>query len=653
MTTIFRAYETTQQSSSQSTDDNRETISNDVDLVSYGICDNTVKSKTVVYQASEHVPINMSKTIIFLLDVSGSMSKSERVITSDGSESVTSLDVVRHSTKACIKALSNQDKFCIITYHCSSNVVVEMSDATPDNIESAITRLNELSPSGTTNMVGGIHKAFNEARKVENSDVSILLLTDGQPDNYERKSFIRAVTYWKDYYKQEKFPAPIYGVGFGYDLEVNCLIDVAYETGGQYIYCPDKSLCATVFSNFLANVLCKIPGITTVFDSTNSYKFGSLCVGQRKRIIVYSDDSSNALTVTHDQKALSNNVQVTDDDIKISKACRALIQILDSLVNKHLFCVKVQTANALGDIIAAEDPDGTCDVIQKMVEELNDQAKAAVSSEAEYRRWGHYYLNSLLHSHITQMRVNDRDTSTNMYGSDTIDSKVSDIMMHFTMTPFTKTIEQHRYGYSVPTGYSVPAGYPTDYSVPVAQAVAINSDITTTLSQPTNPCIAGFSSVKIKLERGYKVIPIFALRKGDEILGVGIVECIVRSVNDNIQVRRFGEGAYTDWHPIQNEDEEWTFPALLTPDSIESVDEVFSVLIEKDHNGCRGQSIPIGEYNVITLAHGIDDDSVASHDFYGTEKVVDNLRKLPGWEDGYVTINGVQRGPDDLVCGLY
>lgn len=57
----------------------------------------------------------------------------------------------------------------------------------------------------------------------------------------------------------------------------------------------------------------------------------------------------------------------------------------------------------------------------------------------------------------------------------------------------------------------------------------------------------------------------------------------------------------------------------------------------------------------VALAHGLDADPVVRHPFFGTERVVGALSRLPGWEEGLVQLQpgsllrDLQTG---LVCGF-
>ena len=49
---------------------------------------------------------------------------------------------------------------------------------------------------------------------------------------------------------------PIYTLGFGYALQRGLLYDLAKEGNGNTGHIPDGSMIATVFNNFIGNILC-------------------------------------------------------------------------------------------------------------------------------------------------------------------------------------------------------------------------------------------------------------------------------------------------------------------------------------------------------------------------------------------------------------
>lgn len=130
----------------------------------------------------------------------------------------------------------------------------------------------------------------------------------------------------------------------------------------------------------------------------------------------------------------------------------------------------------------------------------------------------------------------------------------------------------------------------------------------------------------------------------------------------------------TPWHPLQI-DGRWIFPADIRAPVHYPTEAVYSFLLGpeiildletnklildnnfSDRNACRGQSMLINEMVCITLGHGIENDPVATHLFYGTELVVQEMREMNGGLEllEYVDLleGDVVRDPlTQLVCGF-
>jgi len=104
----------------------------------------------------------------------------------------------------------------------------------------------------------------------------------------------------------------------------------------------------------------------------------------------------------------------------------------------------------------------------------------------------------------------------------------------------------------------------------------------------------------------------------------------------------------TEWHPISLGGE-WKFPSKIEPMQSYPCEFVYSFLLEEGF-----PDMYIEEVKCITLAHGIKNDDVAEHPFYGTHHVVNSLKELRGWHEGLVVIRGVMRDTEtNLVNGLY
>jgi hypothetical protein len=106
----------------------------------------------------------------------------------------------------------------------------------------------------------------------------------------------------------------------------------------------------------------------------------------------------------------------------------------------------------------------------------------------------------------------------------------------------------------------------------------------------------------------------------------------------------------TPWHPIQINGH-WDFPINHGKATEISCAAVYSFLLEETF-----QDMEIEGIKCITLAHGIQDDKVASHPFYGTNRVVDTLKSSLQFESGCVELEGgnclIINAENNLVCGL-
>ena len=54
------------------------------------------------------------------------------------------------------------------------------------------------------------------------------------------------------------FSTPIYTIGFGYALKPGLLYEMAREGNGNTGHIPDGGMIATVFNNFIGNILCTV-----------------------------------------------------------------------------------------------------------------------------------------------------------------------------------------------------------------------------------------------------------------------------------------------------------------------------------------------------------------------------------------------------------
>jgi hypothetical protein len=101
------------------------------------------------------------------------------------------------------------------------------------------------------------------------------------------------------------------------------------------------------------------------------------------------------------------------------------------------------------------------------------------------------------------------------------------------------------------------------------------------------------------------------------------------NANSKLSLCKIKDLIITPLHPIE-EDGEWIFPKdskyLDSTATFDNVDYVYSIAIDSPTNEEYG--IIIDNINCITLAHGITDHPLLTHDYYGTRRVLDDYDEI-------------------------
>jgi len=103
----------------------------------------------------------------------------------------------------------------------------------------------------------------------------------------------------------------------------------------------------------------------------------------------------------------------------------------------------------------------------------------------------------------------------------------------------------------------------------------------------------------------------------------------------------------TPWHPVRVRGA-WKFPQDLAPARETSCDAVYSFALDQGH------VLLINGIECVGLAHGFTEPVVA-HDYFGSNRITQDLASLPGWDKGMVTLKGgclLRDASTGLVNGL-
>jgi len=248
-----------------------------------------------------------------------------------------------------------------------------------------------------------------------------------------------------------------------------------------------------------------------------------------------------------------------------------------------------------------------------------------------YRRWGRHYLPSLALAHWTQQCNNFLDKGIQDYGGPTF-SATRDLL--------DKAFNE------------LPAPTPAHRAALVqrcrTKGVAVRSMPArmSNYNSCNNPCFAGHCRVHMA-DNSLKACR--DIRAGDSVetsAGAARIVCVLKTSVEgkSAELVTRGKLAVTPWHPIMVGDR-WTFPNDVGETEEVPCDAVYSFLLEAGFRDLR-----IEDTLCISLAHGIEDDAVAAHPFYGTQRVVDAMREdRSGFSEGLVEVRGAKR---DARTGL-
>jgi hypothetical protein len=128
------------------------------------------------------------------------------------------------------------------------------------------------------------------------------------------------------------------------------------------------------------------------------------------------------------------------------------------------------------------------------------------------------------------------------------------------------------------------------------------------------------------------------IKKGDVIKstnGPAKVICVVKTrcfrgttslvtLKDGLQI--------TPYHPIRVENT-WQFPCAVSTPQNRLCDAVYSFALDSSH------IVNINGVDCVTLGHNFTDDKVVSHPFFGSQRVLEALKSMPGWTNGKIVFD--------------
>jgi hypothetical protein len=344
--------------------------------------------------------------------------------------------------------------------------------------------------------------------------------------------------------------------------------------------------------------------VTVDYNST----YGDSKKATQRVALGYARDGSDDVQAQRCRTTLVETVAALTDEVKSDKqlgAAQAGVQKLIAEFERH-------KANKL---------------VAALIADLKGQVSEAFQRYDWFARWGKHYLPSLCRSHALEICSNFKDVGLQAYAGALFDEmqRVGDEI--FCKLPAPKpapppAAELQRLGVSAKQWQA---------QAP-APAVSMHHYM-----DEEGPC--AHVSALVHMADGQRKRA-GDVKRGDLVLtasgGASRVQCVLRTVSPNgkFDLVTLPTGLkLTPYHPV-HVDGKWQFPIDVAggKKASELCDAVVSFLLED-----RAPAMVIENTSFITLAHGLQ-EPVAEHEFFGTERVVDNLRQLNGWADGLVQL---------------
>ncbi|KAL9645704.1 hypothetical protein ABK040_003436 [Willaertia magna] len=611
-------------------------------------------------------------TFICVLDISGSMGENADNSNDTGeNHGFSRLDLVKHSVRTIINVLKPQDQLAIVSFTDNAAVELPLTHMTEEGRTQANTQLNSLTPQGCTNLWDGLRVGLEMASEpsCKSTNTVVVLLTDGEPNQNPPRGIIPTL---RSHIDTNPLNCTIHTFGFGYNLDSALLNEISQIGSGSYAYIPDCSMVGTIFVNLLSNVLATVVKraqlmIFPLLDNVKVEKvigynetvlnLGAIQYGQTKDFVL-KVKSTNGFN--HQHPFLSVSLKYVDDDnttrdilreindIQLKDLNELYVQYSRSLYIENLLeCMTVmkqnnshtnqakrileKTMKELLSLPSKEDKRITEGIVHDMesANENEGQVTKALSREDWFRKWGQHYLPSLIRAHSMQQCNNFKDPGVQFYGGKLFKELQNEADVIFCELPPPEATAKSSY-----SSYS--------YTQPVNMSSYYNVG---------GSCFNGDALVLLSNGLTKKVCEI---RKGDKVKNKDGVEatiiCVVKSktVSDEVPMVELNGMKITPYHPVRWNGG-WKFPIDIKEPEYIKLDYVYNFVMDSEH------VVTINGIECITLGHGLVDDEVIKHEYFGTGKVLKDLELMEGWNNGFVFMEKytIRRNPNNgLICSI-
>jgi Mg-chelatase subunit ChlD len=599
----------------------------------------------VIVECTSTTPIET--VLIAGIDQSGSMAEPSVRATSGTMEAsaLTRLDLVKHCLR--IMAAMAQKRGAamgIVGFSDSATValpVQAMDKMAMDRAEKAIT---DLRAGGSTNMWAGLRicleQAATYAERHPTANIHVMFLTDGEPtEGYLPMAGIQGSL--KKRLEAQKGRVTVSCFGFGYNLDSKLMEGIAVEGGGTFGLISDGRMAGTNIINYCATALATAAAHVELEVGAARVPVGNIQIGVPRTVFLPNGTTLGAqVSIRYGSSkggvATADVGPASDDEKDNAKVLRRLrAEVAKASRSKNLLENDWSGLQMMLDWIGDHDGGFRSAVMEDIQNGTADKGQLlkAVSSEAWFRDWGLNHLLSYGRGLACQQCLNFKDAALQFFAGPLFKEIQAEGNELFDNLPAPTA-----------TGYSSYGRYSGGYS----SGGVVSTINMSSFNQAAGGCFAGNCLVEMATNNERKYVS--QLRAGDVVRGGHRILCVVRTrLTVRPKMVRLPGLDITEWHPIRLLEGGWRFPCELGEAKEAPINAYYNLVLESGH------TIRIGNYEVCTLGHGFTDNYVIRHPYFGTQAVVDDLRSMPGWNDGFVELDpaATRRSPETgLICGI-
>lgn len=532
--------------------------------------------------------------IVAVIDISGSMD-SPALVEQDGKSvdiGYTILDITKHALITIIESMKPNDRISVVVFSNDARVLIPLT--TSDNINRIL--ITNLRTEGATNIWAGLNiglQQFTNTNRIQ----SLLFLTDGLPSSHllPPQGILHCLK------RKITNKINIYTFGFGYSLDTELLIDIAKISNGHFSFIPDSGFVGTIFIHALAHInTIAINNLKCYYNTDNI-----TCIGNNSDLTTVHYGQSR--TLVFKTKEDNINIKIVYDDKELSIDTFNKVQINDNLLYNIMRLELVETLEQKSKQSIDAYMFKYSHINNELMTDFKDQICLAIQ-EQYFSKWGKNYINSFKDAHSQERCNNFKDKSIQHYGGKLFQNMKDKIDNIYTNMP------------------------PPKPSKSISEVKVSKQEFTTMFNNVAGGCFHPSSQV-LTVNNCFKQID--KIVKGDKLIdskgNINTVLCVIKIDGNDIKLIDIEGLLITPYHPIKLNNQ-WVFPKDIS--TIETnCNSVYNLVLDNNH------TIVINNCISCTLGHNITENEVITHEYFGTDKVINDLKQIEGFNNGFIELN--------------